>query len=327
MPKAAIYREYGTSYDQIKIEEVEKPVALPNTIVIKVKVAAANPVDTSVFKGYLSFWNITFPYTVGYDIAGVVESVGDNVTDFAIGDNVFTVNWGHGSPIDEGIPVSGGAFAEYAVIKASLVAKIPDGITYKQAAALALVGLTAYQGLATLQVGAGTKVLIVGGSTAVGQFAIQLAKISGATVYTTSSSRSKDFVASFNSADQIINYNEVQWENYAELQGIDAIYDTVGQTGTFDKAKNVLKSGGRFITIASQEAGHDPSAHPPLAHASFFGLSGNGEQLSYLVNLVKEGKLKVVIDGEFPFTNQGVVDLLEKTAGGKSNGKNVLIIS
>eukprot|EP01035_Chromulina_nebulosa_P021921 gene21921-28382_t len=327
MPKAAIYREYGTSFNEIKIEEVEKPVALPGTIVIKVHAAAANPVDVVVFKGYLKFWDIKFPFTVGYDIAGVVESVGEGVTDFAVGDNVFTVNWGKGSPNGEGIPVGGGAFAEYAVVKSSLAAKIPNGVAYKHAAALALVGLTAYQGLKTLQIAAGTKVLILGGSSAVGQFAIQIAKLLGATVYTTSSTRTKEFVASFNSADHIINYNEVEWENVSELHGIDAVYDTIGQEGTFAKAKKILKSDGRFITIANQEPGYDPTAHPPLAHAAFFGLSGNGEELTYLINLVKDGKLKVVIDGEFPFTNQGVIDLLEKTAGGKSTGKNVLIIS
>ncbi len=180
------------------------------------------------------------------------------------------------------------------------------------------------------QVSAGQKILILGASGAVGALAIQLAKLRGAHVVTTSSTRSLEFASQFG-ADQIVNYGEKKWWLEAEtgLAGFDFIFDTIGEPGTFARAQTagLVKQGGKYITIASGEAGADPAAHQPtFSYASRFTMSNDPAVQDELVRLVAEGKLKVSIDESFPFSQQGVWDIFAKVSAGKSLGKNILQI-
>jgi NADPH:quinone reductase-like Zn-dependent oxidoreductase len=222
-----------------------------------------------------------------------------------------------------GMPVAG-AFAEFITVPAARVSRKPEGVTHDEAAAVALVGTTAHQALfSCAKLAAGQRVLILGGASAVGTVAIQLARLKGAWVAATSSARTFEYAASF-APDKLINYNESDWSADAELRGIDVVFDTIGEAKSFDRAKAILKPDGAFVTIAGYEAGFDPSGHPPLRYASFFCLSNEPAVQDELAELIASKQLKVSIEDRFPFTQDGVRQLFKKQDGGKSMGKNLL---
>ena len=273
--------DFSSEYDKtLSLEEVEKPTPSPGFAVVAIKAASGNPVDFKVLQGYLKdTWECPLPMTVGYDFSGIVDCLDDadiGASKFKVGDEVFAVNWGvnQHKPVEEGATV-GGAFAEYIKVPLRMLSRKPSTITHKQAAAIALVGTTAHQALFDcLQVGKGSKVLILGGPTAVGSIAIQLAKDAGAWVATTASTRNLEYVSQFK-PDLVVNYREEDWsKDRPELQEIDAVFDAVGEKDAFARAVTngkVVKEGGSFVSIASPDAGVDPVAHQPrIEYGSFF---------------------------------------------------------
>ena len=267
-------------------------------------------------------WGMPLPFTMGYDLAGVVEEVGNEVKSFSKGDNVFAVQWGKGKHDEENLPC-GGSFAQYVLVPASRLSKIPEGVSHSVAAGSALVGTTAYQMLDAAKIGEGSHILVLGGSSAVGHVVIQLAKVRGAKVSTTCSSRTLDFVKQFN-PDEVINYTQEKWEE--KVSGLDAVLDTVGEKDGFARSKGIVKDGGSFVTIASFDAGFDPSAHPPFSFASFLCLSNDSAVQDKLASLIVEKKLTISLDKEFEFTSEGVHEMLKYLHAGKSCGKNILKI-
>jgi NADPH:quinone reductase-like Zn-dependent oxidoreductase len=248
------------------------------------------------------------------------------VEGFKVGDRVFGVNWGVGRHNGIDIPVVGGGFAEYSLVNASKLSHIPNEVSDEQAAAVALAGTTAYQCLfEQLAVQKDQKLLILGGSTAVGQIAIQLAKSAGVKVYTTCSSRSHAFVRQFD-PEVIIDYTTSAWEEHPSLRNIDAVFDTVGASGSFSKAKLVLKPNGKFLAITGGEVSTDVKAHPPLEYAGAYVLRNDPKHQDILVKMIVDGRLKVIVDEKFPFTKDGVAGIFQKVASGKSLGKNVLMV-
>jgi NADPH:quinone reductase-like Zn-dependent oxidoreductase len=221
------------------------------------------------------------------------------------------------------MPVAG-AFAEFVTVPANRVSRKPDGVTHDEAAAVALVGTTAHQALfSCAKLAAGQRVLILGGASAVGTVAVQLAKLKGAWVAATSSARTLDYAASF-APDKLINYNETDWSADADLHGVDVVFDTIGEAKGIDRAKAILKPDGAFVTIASFDAGFNPSGHPPLRYAAFMCLTNAPAVQDELAGLIVSGKLKVSIEDRFPFTEDGVRQLFKKQDSGKSMGKNLL---
>mmetsp|Transcript_6049 Transcript_6049/g.5406 ORF Transcript_6049/g.5406 Transcript_6049/m.5406 type:complete len:359 (+) Transcript_6049:83-1159(+) len=325
MSKAIKYYEATGNIDSLVLESVDKPKAIDGTIVVKNYAASINPVDFKVLKG--TRWPATYPFTPGYDFAGIVDSVGPGVTNFKVADRVFGVNWGVGKHNGDDIPVTAGTFADYSLINANKVSHLPDDVSFNEAAAIALVGLTAYQSLFDqLQIQPGQRVLIVGGSGAVGQTAIQLAKSIGSYVITTASNRSIKFVESLQ-PNNIINYNDVtNWSDVIK-QPVDAVFDTIGAKGTFEKAKQVLTPIGKFLAITGGEVGSDPLAFPPLSYAASYVLRNDPKQQDILIDLIRNKKLRVTIDLQADFTLEGVKSLFNKVASGSSIGKNILLIN
>lgn len=324
---AVQYNENSDDLSGIKLTQVEKPTATAGHVVVKVHAAAINPIDTMVAKGFAKnvlHWTMPFPFTMGYDFAGVVDSVHEGDA-FVVGERVFGVNWGNHSHNDVGTP-AGGAFAEYILIPASKLSKLPDAVSFEQGAAVALVGTTAYQILFDCaKVAAGSRVLILGGSTSVGSIAIQLAKARGAWVATTSSTRNLKFVTQFG-ADLVVNYNEQKWEDHPELKGLDAVIDAVGEKEGFSRttSNGVVKADGAFVTITSPDVGFDPAGHPPLSFAALYCLKNSVAHQDELAAAVAAGTLNVAINEVFPFTNDGVAALIQRIDGGTSTGKNIL---
>jgi NADPH:quinone reductase-like Zn-dependent oxidoreductase len=255
--KAAFIERYGGPAE-LRYGDLPDPVAGQGEVVIDVHAASINAADWKVRAG--QYQQAKFPLILGRDFSGVVSAVGDGVTDLKAGDAVF------------GVCEAGqeGAYAEKIAVKASIVAKKPDGLSHVNAAALALTGLTALSALEdTLKLRPGETILIQGGAGGVAGFAIQLAKHIGARVITTASAANHDYVRSLG-ADEIIDYNAVDFTKVAT--NCDAVFDTVGGD-VAQRSFAVLKPGGRAAFIASGAQAPKPSRddvsslRPPVGRA------------------------------------------------------------
>ena len=327
--KAIQYSTDACKDSDIHLVDIEKPKAKPGFAVVKVHVAAANsPMDYDEVKT-VAGWEIPSPFTLGYDFSGQVDSISeeDDGKPFTTGDEVFAVNWGAYKHDDDGMPIAG-AFAEFILIPLSKLSKKPNEVSHEEAAAIALVGHTAHQCLFhCARIEAGSKVLILGGSSAVGSLAIQLAKKCGAWVATTCSTRNIEFVNQFG-PDKIINYKEAKWELDAELRDLDAVIDCIGEQDGFSKTtgNGVVKPvGGVFVSIAKYEVGFDPTAHAPLSFAAMHVLFQDTRTQDELAAQLTKKVIKVPIDKRYTFTEQSVRDMLAYQASGVSTGKNVLL--
>jgi NADPH:quinone reductase-like Zn-dependent oxidoreductase len=234
--KAAFFRKHGGP-EVMEYGDIADPVAGPGQVLVDVHAASVNGADWKVRKG--SYAQITdLPYIPGRDFSGVVSALGEGVKDFAVGDAVFGV-------CDVGQEQ---AYAEKIAIKAAIVAKKPERLSHVEAAALALIGLTALCAIEDdLQLKSGETILIQGGAGGVASFAIQVAKHIGARVITTGRAENHDYLRKLG-ADQIIDYNAQDFTKV--VSGCDAVFDTVGGDVT-QRSFTVLRPGGRATSIAA----------------------------------------------------------------------------
>lgn len=303
--KAAVIRGYGSA---IEVADIEQPALLADSVLIEVHAASVNPVDGIVQAGYLKeMMPITFPFTMGFDISGVVVQVGEQVSKFKIGDEVFSRPNG----------MQAGTIAEYAVIKADELAIKPANISHQQASSIPLVGLTAWQ--AMVSKGAlqkGQKVLIHAGSGGVGTLAIQIAKHLGAQVATTTSAANAQLVKSLG-ADVVIDYKTQQFEE--ELSDYDLVFDMMGGD-IMEKSFKILKKGGCLVSIKGEDSKGLAQQYGVRFEAFFMWPSG--EVLSQLAKFISDGALKPVIDRTFSIDQvQAAYDYLQT---GRAKGKIVI---
>ncbi len=291
-------------------DNVEIPVPVENEVLIKVKSAAVNPVDWKIREGYLqAMLNHTLPLTLGWDVSGEVVAVGDQVSHLKVGDAVYS----------RPDIAKNGSYAEYITVVADEVAIKPKSFSWQEAAGVPLAALTAWQSLYELaKLEAGERVLIHAGSGAVGQFAIQLAKLRGAYVYTTTSSKNTDLVLGLG-ADEAIDYHK---EDFSELKDIDVVFDTIGGDTQANSWKTI-KKGGRLVSITE---------NPDEAIATEHGVTGffcfvqpNREQLEKLAEFADAGQLKVSIDSEFGLDQ--VAEAHERSETGRAQGKIIINLS
>jgi NADPH:quinone reductase-like Zn-dependent oxidoreductase len=234
--KAAYMTGHGGP-EVLKYGELPDPLAGAGEVIVDIHAASINGADWKVRSGKIEP-KTNFPYVLGRDFSGVVSAVGDSVGDYQVGDEVFGV-------CDVG---QEGAYAEKIAIKASIIAQKPADFSHVEAAALALIGLTALVSVEdTLQLKSGETILIQGGAGGVAGFAIQLAKHLGAHVVTTASPANHDYVHKLG-ADQIIDYTTQDFTKV--ISEIDAVFDTVGGE-VAQRAFDVLKLGGRAAFIGS----------------------------------------------------------------------------
>lgn len=234
--KAIAYHRYG-SPDVLKCEEIEKPAVGDDEVLLKVRAASVNPVDWHLMEGKpflvrLSGLGLLKPKDtrLGRDVAGQVEGVGKNITQFKPGDAVFGA--------------CPGAFAEYACASESRLAMKPDSVTFEQAASVAIAALTALQGLRDKgQIQPGQKVLINGAAGGVGTFAVQIAKSFCAEVTGVCSTRNVDMVRSIG-ADRVIDYTQQDFTKSG--QRWDLIFDLVANH-SLSVLRRVLYPKGRYV--------------------------------------------------------------------------------
>jgi NADPH:quinone reductase-like Zn-dependent oxidoreductase len=240
--KAVVYRNYG-SPDVLICDEMEKPTPQNDEVLIKVRAASVNPLDWRLMRGRPYILRILIglrrPNTrPGHDVAGEVEAVSRNVTQFKPGDAVF------GTCV--------GAFAEYACASQSKLAIKPISVSFEQAASVPVAALTALQGLRDRgQIQQGHKVLINGAAGGVGTFAVQIAKSFGAAVTGVCSTRNVDMVRSIG-ADRVIDYTQ---EDFTKgTQCYDLILDNVGNH-SLSACRRVLNPKGRLVIAGGKEIG------------------------------------------------------------------------
>jgi NADPH:quinone reductase-like Zn-dependent oxidoreductase len=330
--KAAYINRYG-KIDDVQVSEQPKPSLSEDAVFVKVHAASINPVDLRVLEGeFKAILPVKFPFILGSDFAGTVVEVGSNVTQFKAGDEVY-------AKID-----LNGAFAEYTVVQQSSLALKPKNISMELAASLPLVALTAWQTLVEIaKVQSGQKVLIHAGSGGVGSIAIQLAKSLGAIVATTTSGKNTRWVRELG-ADIIIDYKTADFEQ--ELKDYDVVLDTQGGK-TLEKSLNVVKRGGRIISISGPPDQAFAEAVNPnrflkcvipllswsIRHKakkrgitySFLFMQPNGQQLSKITELVEAGKIKPIVDQIYDFAQ--IKEAFQYVNTGRSKGKVVLKIT
>ena len=216
--------------EMLRYGDAPDPIPANDEIVVDVHAASVNAADYKVRLGGRNY-NLTFPHILGRDFSGVVAKTGEGVSDFAVGDPVFGV-------LDAGVE---GAYAEKLSIRAAIAARKPDSLSHLQAAAMALVGITAIWAVEdTAQLRAGETILIQGGAGGVAGFAIQLAKYLGATVITTTSASNVDYVRGLGANTEDFTKS---------VSNCDVVFDTVGGE-VQARSYSALKPGGRLVWVA-----------------------------------------------------------------------------
>lgn len=294
----------------LRYEDIPRPEVQPGTVLVKVHAAGVNPVDakTRMGRGVAGFYADPFPLILGWDVAGTVEAVADDVTTFKVGDAVYgMVNF----------PEVGAAYAEYVVSPVAHLAPKPASVDFVQAAALPLATLTVWQALFdTMALSAGERILIHAAAGGVGHLAVQLAKWKGAYVAGTASPANNEFLHGLG-VDEVVNYRQAPFET--QISGMDVVMDCVGGDMA-ERSMAVLKPGGRIVSIVSGVRPEHLRAHG--MHGTNILVHTDGDQLRQITALVDGGQLKVTIGGVYPL--EQVAAAHEQQLSSHTRGKLVL---
>lgn len=330
--KALQIKQYG-DHEQLVSLEAPTPAIKNHEILVKVTAASVNPVDYKIRSGAARHvLRYKMPLTLGHDFSGMVAKVGSDVSSFKEGDQVY------------GRTKRTGTFQQYVVVDEQDICSAPSNMSLVEAAAVPLVGLTAYQGIHQwIKLKAGERILITGASGGVGHVAVQLAKLAGATVVATASDAGTEFLSAYH-VDRFIDYRKEAFKD--SLNQIDAVFDMRGGRDLED-AFEVVKSGGHIATIAALPT-------PACAKAAelgklaevFLGIlsrkklrlgqakgitydafvtQSNHQQLSALTRFIENGDLHVAIEKILPWTEAN--EAIELVKQGRVKGKIVVDLS
>ncbi|MGW3285175.1 NADP-dependent oxidoreductase [Streptomyces sp. NPDC001002] len=291
----------------LEVVEVDVPEPGPAEVLVEVKAAGVNPVD----------WKIRAggglgdpPFSVGWDISGVVAAVGAGVTRFVPGDEVF------GMPR---FPAEAGAYAEFVTAPSRHLALKPPGMSHVQAAGLPLAGLTAWQALVTVAgVAAGQRILIPAAAGGVGHLAVQIARARGAHVIATASGAKHEFIRGLG-ADEVIDYRSSDVSS--QVSDIDVLLATVA--GQIQGLVKVLAPDGRIVALNGADARMVRWAKDNGLRADFMLVEPDRADLESLASLAEEGRLMVHVDRIFPLAR--VIDAHRLGEEGRTTGKIILI--
>jgi alcohol dehydrogenase len=309
MKKAQI-RKYGGK-EVVEVEEnASKPSVSKGHILVEVYAAGVNPIDWKIREGYLrERLPLEFPATLGGDFSGLVAEVGEGVSGFKKGEEVY----GHASILRGG----SGSFAEFSSADANATAPKPKNISHVEASALPLVGVSAWQALVDhMSLSKGQRILIHGGAGGIGQIAIQLAKYLGAYVGTTVSAKDIPYIKGLG-ANESIDYKGRPFEELS--QNYDAVFDTIGGD-IYARSFKALKKGGIIVSMLEQPRSELMEKHGVRAIGQFTQVTR--ERLSKLIELTEKGVIKVNVDKTFSLEQAG--EALIYLQKGHPRGKIVL---
>ena len=301
--RASVIEEFGDP-DVFRRAEVPRPEVEPNRVLVRVEATSVNPVDYKIRGGAAEGLAPEFPAVLHGDAAGVVAAVGPGVTDFEPGDEVYACVGGvSGTP---------GALAEFALADPDLLARKPPSLSMREAAALPLVTITAWDGLVDrAEIAPGDSVLVHGGTGGVGHVAVQLAERRGAVVTATASTEEKRETARELGADHAVDYRERSVEEYVDEytdgRGFDVVFDSVG-TGSgnlSDSFAAAARKGHVITTVARGASDLNPLHDKALSFDVVFmllpllygeGRARHGEILTRAATLVESGDLRPLLD-------------------------------
>lgn len=323
---AMVIRETGGP-DVFEYAELETPVPGPGEVLVRVAYAGVNPADWKNRQGYLAQYRpYVFPYVIGFDAAGVVAAIGEGVTQFAEGDRVFTpTNHGQGGQ---------GSYAEYTLAAVDRVARVPPELELKQAAALPVASLTAWQGLfdrGGLQ--AGQMAMIHGGSGGLGSFAVQFARWAGARVAATCSTVNVEYLRGLG-VERVIDYRTedipsaiADWAQ----GGLDYLMDAVG-VSTLPNALDLVKSGGTIVSIPTLvDDGDIPAAAAAAADRGVKRIYSTMDDVKCAETLEKIADLVIHNEVRLPpireFVLRDVAEVHRILQDGHNRGKIVLQVT
>lgn len=320
--KAFVHNEYGTA-EVATLVDRPVPEPEPDQVVIRVHASSVNPYDWHMMTGTPRLARLSAGLfrpkneRMGRDVAGVVDAVGVEVSEFEPGDEVFGG--------------ANGAYAQYATAKASSLAPKPQSISFEAAAGVGIAGYTALQGLRLGgEIGPGDDVLINGASGGVGTFAIQIAKAFGAKVTAVCSTRNVEIAKSLG-ADRVVDYTAVDFLDTDDRY--DLFFDTVGKRPVLD-CRRVLKATGRYVAASVPK--NTPQIIGRMIRMPLIGLFGrrpikllsaqsSKEDLVLLAELMEGGKVKTVIDRTYAFDQ--VPDALRYQGEGHAQGKTIVTLN
>ena len=343
--KAAVFREYDKDPTKvIKIEDIDIPKIKPNEVLIKVESSAYN---------YNDLWAIwgepvktPLPHISGSDVAGAVVEVGEDVTKFKVGDRVVSHSnmscrvcelctsgreydckdrliWGFQTG-----PLWGG-FAQYTHLPEVNVSKLPENVSFDDAAAMSMVGMTAWHMLVgRANIKPGQTVLIMGGTSGVGMVGIQIAKLYNCNVIATAGNQQKMDKCLEIGADNVVNHREPDW--YKKVRditkkqgGVDVVFEHIGKN-VFPQEVSLLKMGGTLVATGAT-TGYDSTID--LRYLFFKGTNllgstqGTKAELDQVIYWISRGKLKPVIHTKLPFSNMVKGHVM--MAGAEQIGKTI----
>ena len=307
--KAMTLRQYGGP-EVLQLEDLPVPQPQAGEVRVKVHAVGINPVD---FKRRQNGPYTDFPVVLGWDVSGVVDALGEDVTDFELGDGVYGMIR---------FPDEGRAYAEYVTAPAAHLARKPASLSHVEAAATTLAPLTALQAFEKMNLQAGQTILIHAGSGGVGHFAVQLARARGTRVIATASEKNRDFVKGLG-ADEVIDYRARPFEE--QVSGVDAVFDTVGGD-TFTRSFGVVKPGGWVVGIVTRVTDElSAQAQRAGVKAAWVWVLPSRAQLDELSALVSAGHLKPHVSQTFAL--EQVADAHRAQETGRTVGKIVLTVT
>lgn len=332
--KAVVIDRYDKNDISVSLREIPDPICGENDVLVRVKAAGVNPLDNMITRGEVKLVvPYAFPLVMGNELAGEVEAVGAKVTAFAPGDRVYGR-----------LPLGKiGAFAEKCAVDAGALAKIPDYLSYEEAAAVPLTALTASQAFELLNAKAGDTVFLSGGTGSLGAMAIPILHAKGLRVITSGSAKNRERVLALG-AERFIDYKT---EDYAEVvRDVDCVLDTVGEK-ELKKEFSILKPGGTLVSLKGMPnrafakrqgfgalkqmlfgfAGkkYDDMAKRRNQQYHFMFVHSDGRQLQEISDLFAQLQIRPSVDAVFPLEEADAA--LKKIASGGSRGKTILTMN
>lgn len=299
--KAIVVEKFG-GVEELKMQEVEQPTLKEDRVLVEVYATSVNPSDSKKRKG---LFGGKLPMVLGGDIAGIVKEVGEKVTTLKVGDRVMA----------NGVKT----YAEYALAREEVTVKLPEHVSFEEAAAIPLAGQTAWQTLIDLgHVKDGDRVLIHAGAGGVGTLAIQIAKAKGAWIAATASKENQEYLTSLG-VNRPIDYKS---EDFTEVvEGIDFVLDPVGGKVQEDSF-SVLRKGGTLVSIA-EEPDEEKAAEMGIT-ARWFSMRPTKEALVGLNELLTKKELKPILAKEYAFTEEDLREAHKEIETGHGRGKLVI---
>jgi NADPH:quinone reductase-like Zn-dependent oxidoreductase len=310
--KAVRVHNYGGP-EVLRFEDAPRPTPGDGEVLIKAHAASVNPIDWKARAGYLKdFLPLPLPFIPGWDVSGVVESVGSGVTKFKKGDQVYArpniTHDGHGG------------YAEYVVAKEAEMALKPKSIDHVHAATIPVAAVTAWRALFdTAVLEKGQKVLIHGAAGGVGSFAVQIAKWKGAHVLGTASAKNQGFLRELG-VDEPIDYAKTRFEEVAH--DVDVVLDTIGGE-TQTRSWKVLKKGGILVSIVAPPSAEEATKHG--VRSALISARVDTLVLDEIAKLIDSGKLKTIVETVLPLSEARKAHELNES--GHARGKIVLKVA